>query len=456
MNRDLKNHLANLQTRRAYRSAKIAVAVKPMTSQKQAMAWCAEATHTRDAMRGRVVYEADVQERALKFLLVGILFAALGVLGLQDVWVWLRAGASGELALADMAVTAASVGAVATATTFFWRAWAIRHDSKLQELNSARVIDAHDLLHAVGEQHKAPPQGWEKPLLMFGHLLEGAGFAFIALMGLGNLPNHIGLAVAVIMGAVISGAVAYLSRLHSQRDLILQGKQMYRAEARLARELEEAGDPYAAQQKQREEKLRAYLSPANKKQFEALSKLRIGVLWILLGTLIGLAFVLRVIFGSAMGAGAILGAIMLAVATSLIFWANYRMTERFLSVAGDSGTRAMAIAARFPTIEAFTSIVEAHRTEVDLFFGRVMAEASRIYDDVVEARDPMRPRKALTFELLEDGSVTAHAVTTTATTAKGTASLNPAADFSFGLKWSNSDIKPINGYTDKGTSHVDG
>lgn len=456
MNRDLKNHLANLQTRRAFRSAKIAVAVNPMTSQKQATAWCAEATHTRDAMRGRVVYEADVQARVLKFLLVGILFAALGVFGLQDVWVWLRAEARGELALTDMVVSAASLGAVGTATAFFWRAWALRYASTFTDLSTAQVADANALLEAVGEQHKAPPQGWEKPLMMFGHLLEASGFAFIALMGLGNLPNYIGLTVAAILGVVISGAVAQLRRLHSQRDLILQGKQMYRAEARLARELKEVGDPRAAQQEQREEKLRAYLSPANKKQFEAPSKLRIGILWILLGMLIGLSFVLRVIFGSAMGASAILGAIMLAAATSLIFWANYRMTERFLSVAGDSGTRAMAIAARFPTIEAFTSIVEAHRKEVDLFFGRVMAEASRIYDDVVEARDPMRPRKALTFELLEDGSVTAHAVTTTATAATGTPTLNPAPDFSFGLKWSNSDIKPIKGYTDKGTSHVAG
>lgn len=397
MNPEIRNILVNDEITANYTDDKVAKAVVPMTTQRQAALFNDEAARNKDLMEAHPVFDPQVLQRTRALLGGGMALLIAVAAVLAYIWPELENPAAASLGV--LLAAAACIACTATSITLLWKAWTLRNHAQMPELSAADVDEALALRVTVGEQHKLPPAGWEKPAIAFARGLECAGFGYLALLGLGALPPFVALGVAIALGVVITGSVSLLGRLHAQREVITKGLTMYRARQQLANELKETNDPRAERYQEEAAQLREALSSANMGQFAAPSKLGVGALWVFVGLMIGLAMALRVLFGTALSAKAAIGAGMLAVATCLIFWASYRMSERFHSVAGDMGQRAMNIAVRFGSIAAFNNAMDQHRRRVDLLFRRVMLEAARVNQAKLEAQDPLRPRVPLDFEI---------------------------------------------------------
>lgn len=397
MNPEIRNIIVNNEIAAGYTDDKVAKAVVAMTTQRQAELYNDEAAHNKGVMEAHPVFDPHALQRTRALVGGGVALLLAAAVVLVGISPELEDPAAASLGV--LLAAASCMACTATAATLLWKAWTLRNHAQLPELSAEDVEDAHALRATVGEQHKQPPAGWEKPAIAFARGLECAGFGYLALLGLGALPPYVALGAAVALGIVITGAVSLLGRLHAQREVITKGLTMYRARQQLATELQQVNDPRATRYMEEAAKLREALSPANMGQFAASSKFGVGVLWVFVGLMIGLAMALRILFGAAMGAKAVVGAGMLAVATGLIFWASYRMNERFHSVAGDMGQRAMNIAARFGSITAFNNAMDQHRRRVDLLFRRVMLEAARVNQEKLDAQDPLRPRVPLKFAI---------------------------------------------------------
>lgn len=397
MNPEIRNIVVNNDISKKYAPKQVAKAVKTMTTQRQADLFNDEAIHNKGVMEAHPVFDQLALRRMRVVGGSGLVFLLVSAAVMFGIWPDLEDPTSASMPM--LLAAAACLAGMATAVSLLWKSWTLRNHAVLQELTAADVEEALALRTIVGEQHKMPPVGWEKPAIAFARGLECAGFSYLALLGLGALPPFAALGVAVALGVVITGSVSMLGRFHAQREVIAKGLTMYRARQQLADELMAAEDERAIRYQAEAAQLREALSPANMGQFAAPSKFGIGVLWVFVGLMIGLALALRILFGAAISAKAVVGAGMLAVATGLIFWASYRMSERFHSVAGDMGQRAMNIAARFGTVPAFNSAIEQHRGRVSLLFRRVVLEAARVNQLRLDAQDPLRPRMPLKFAI---------------------------------------------------------
>lgn len=397
MNHDFKNQMNNAAIKAKYGDHKIAEAVEQMSTQRQADVFCAEAGHHLQAMKGAVVFDEHVVGRYRRLVVTVVLIGLLSLSPIYAVWPELRA--VDGISVVAAAWAAAGVLGLLLASILGWAAWRVRSRSPYPDVSADQVRRAHALQEVIGEKHKQPPGPWERSILGFGNLLECAAFAYMALLGLAMLPPNIAALAALFLGVAITGAVAMLGRLHAQRTVVLNGREMYRRVAQLARELKAAGDSQAEKYGAHAEALREALAPANMGQFAAPSTVKIAFLWIALASLVGLALALRVAFGSAVGAGGLIGAVMLAIGTCVIFVANYRLAERHLSVAGDSGQRAMRISAAFPSVETLTAAVDRHAAQSELFFHRVMATAAQCHEAKLDLQDPKRPRITLDFRI---------------------------------------------------------
>lgn len=414
MNRDYKNQLINNAIDGKYSDDNVAKAVQPIFTQRQADVFCAEAQHHMRAMKDAVVFDPHVIGRFRRLAVLAALLALLGLFGLYAAWP--RLNAVDGPTVVDIAFAVVGTLGIILATICGWAAWRVRNRNAYPDVSATDVREAHALQEVIGEGHKVPPGIWMKSILGFGNLLECAAFAFVALAGLSMLPPNIALLAALFLGVAITAAVAMLGRLHAQRVVVLAGREMYRRAAHLARALKEAGDPRAAKHGAYAEALRDALSDANMRQFAAPSKAKIAFLWVALASLIGLALALRIAFGSAMGAAAVLGALMLAVGTGVIFAANFKLAQQHLSMAGNRGQRAMCICAAFASLEAFEAAVRQHERRSELRFQRVMTTADQCYEVKLTLQDPELPRIPLVFALRsssepgDDGSPVSDAV----------------------------------------------
>lgn len=414
MNRDYKNQLIVNAIDGKYSDENVDKAVQPISTQRQADVFCAEAQHHLQAMKDALVFDPHVIGRFRRLAVLAALLALLGMFVLYAVWP--RLNALDGPTVVDIAFAVVGTLGIFLATICGWAAWRMRNRNAFPDVSATDVREAHALQEVIGEGHKVPPGIWMKSILGFGNLLECAAFAFVALAGLSMLPPNIALLAALFLGVAITAAVAMLGRLHAQRVVVLAGREMYRRAAHLARALKEAGDPRADKHGAYAEALRDALSDANMRQFAAPSKAKIAFLWVALASLIGLALALRIAFGSAMGAAAVLGALMLAVGTGVIFAANFKLAQQHLSMAGNRGQRAMCICAAFASLEAYEAAVRQHERRSELRFQRAMTIADQCYEVKLTLQDPELPRIPLVFALrsssepADDGSLVSDAV----------------------------------------------
>lgn len=397
MNPEIKNLLVNRKIAKRHTDRRVEKTVERIETQPQADLYCEGVVQDKRLMSAHPVHDAGALNRVLALAACGLLMlaAVAGVL----VWIWPELQAPETAPLGVLAAAAVCVASTALALTLLWRGWRLRWQADLPELTVKDVEQAHALRAVVCEQHKLPPAGWEQSTVAWARGIECAGFAYLAMLGLGALPPNVAISVGLALGITITGAVSMLGRMHAQRLVIAEGLKMYRARKQLANELEQVGDPRAPKYLLEADTMREALKPANRGQFAAPSKLSVGALWVVVGTMTALALALRVLFGAAVGAKAFIGAGILAVASALIFWASFRVSERLCSMAGDPGQRAMLIAARFPTTEAFVRALQQHQRQVEQLFRRVMLVASRVHHDKLSAQDLERPRLPLRFSL---------------------------------------------------------
>lgn len=401
MNRDYKNQLINNAISAKYSDDSIDKAVQPMSTQRQAEVFCAEAQHHMQAMKDAVVFDPHVIGRFRRLAVLAATLALLSLFGLYAAWPALHA-IDGPTVV-DIAFAVIGTLGIFLSTICGWAAWRVRNRNAYPDVSAEEVRKAHALQEVVGEGHKLPPGMWMKSVLGFGNLLECAAFAFVALAGLAMLPPNIAMLAALILGVAITGAVALLGQLHAQRVVVLAGREMYRRAAHLARALKDAGDARSDKYGSYAEALRDALSDANMRQFAAPSKAKIAFLWVALASLIALALALRIAFGSALGAAGVLGALMLAVGTAVIFAANFKLAQRHMSMAGDRGKRAMSICAAFASLEAYEAAVRQHERRSELRFQRVMTTTDQCYEAKLELQDPGLPRIPLEFAIRSGG-----------------------------------------------------
>jgi hypothetical protein len=397
MNSDFQNLHANARIAQRYTENAIVRAVAEMGAQRHADMWCEEAAHDCRAMCANIVFDESVQARYRA--LIGSA-AAVGVGSAAALYVTMPVWQGGAITPLDMLLSSLAAFGGITASTLLWHAWKLRSGDGSPRLTIEQVEEVLQLVEVTGERHKQPPSGWERGILAFGNSLECAGFAWLALAGLSYWPPAWAAIGAVAIGLAVTGSVASLGKLHAQRAVILQGREMYRRVEQLAQELKAASDPEAPKYAEHAVRLREALWPANRVNFEAMpSRGKLAATWALLILLAGGALALRIVFGSDMGLAAIIGAGMLSAGAAVIFMANYRASERSLSVAGDAGQRAMKIARLFPTAASFKEVAAAHKQKVSLFFRKAVSRAAQLHERVLNARDPRRPRLPLEFAL---------------------------------------------------------
>lgn len=398
MNANIQRLIANRKIKATFTPAKVAAAVKLMTTQREADAYCSYARLHEDSLCHNVVFGDPGQFQRL--LVGGALVATVSLVGLVTFWNALRPGES--LPPLEIVLGGTAVGGLLVGAMLLLQAARLWNSEEIPAgLTADQVSGFIRLRLTVGEAHKLPPTTFEKVLMGVSHGIEAFGIGFFSLMGLQALPPNWAAVCAVALGVVITASLATLGRLHAQRSLIRSGVEQYRSAATLARDLENASDPEAGRYAEKAEALREALSAANVGGFAEPSKLRFAVHWVLLGALIGATALLRVILGGSLSnLAAVVGALMLGVGAVLVFWANHRQAERSLSVAGDSGKLAMRICRAFPTIESFLDAQQRHISAAKRFFSGVMVQAVRIHQDTLNAMDiRVKNRKPLIFSL---------------------------------------------------------